>query len=243
MLVPVPIDSQTTLAQIATHYPDTIKWFVKNGWDFCCGGFHDLEWACKAHNMSLSAFQDAIAPYIQRDASSGCEGPWTANRLGELIDHILQAFHQPHREAFSVLRPLASKVAEVHGEKRPQWVELRDELEKLFSELEMHMMKEEKVLFPTIRTFTGGAAEGPVLGRQQSLFAIKAMKSEHEDAGLTLERLRWLTDGFEKPEDACATVTALYDQLEAFTHELLQHIHLENNLLFPIFEDLEYSMS
>jgi regulator of cell morphogenesis and NO signaling len=140
------------------------------------------------------------------------------------VTHILVAYHQPLKEELPRLEAMARKVLQVHGEKEPQMLaELLAVFLGLKAELEPHMEKEEQILFPMIERRQGVLADGPV----------EVMREEHDRAGLALKRLRELTNDYEVPPRACNTWRALWHGLAALEESLHQHIHLENNVLFP----------
>lgn len=149
---------------------------------------------------------------------------WNEADLNDLIDHILEAYHRPLEEELPRLEFMARKVLNVHGEREPEMLaELLSTLLALKTELEQHMMKEETILFPMIRKGRVANALGP----------ISVMEAEHASAGDALARLRELTNGYQAPADACNTWRALWHGLGALEHGTHQHIHLENNILFP----------
>jgi len=144
--------------------------------------------------------------------------------VNDLIDHILAAYHKPLTEELPRLEAMARKVIDVHRDKQPEMLpELLSVYVGLKVELEQHMAKEEQILFPMIKGGQGAMAEGP----------ISVMAHEHDSAGSALKRLRELTDGYQVPEEACNTWRALWHGLAALEEALHQHIHLENNILFP----------
>jgi regulator of cell morphogenesis and NO signaling len=149
---------------------------------------------------------------------------WDEAPLGELIDHILTTYHRPLSEELPRLESMARKVLMVHGEKDPERLsELLSVYLALKAELDQHMAKEEQVLFPMIQKGLGSMTGGP----------ISVMRHEHDSAAALLQRLRTLTDGYAVPADACNTWRALWHGLAALEESLHQHIHLENNILFP----------
>ncbi|HEY8943170.1 MAG TPA: hemerythrin domain-containing protein, partial [Polyangiaceae bacterium] len=149
---------------------------------------------------------------------------WDEKPLSALIDFILSRYHAPLRGDVSALIEAARRVERVHGKKPSCPTGLTLLLEQLATELEKHLAKEEQVLFPAIR---GGTRGGPVH------MPIRVMMQEHDDHGENLQRLRELATGFTPPLEACATWRALYAGLEKLESELMEHIHLENNVLFP----------
>ena len=148
---------------------------------------------------------------------------WDEQPMTALIEHILTRFHEPLRRELTRLIEMTRRVERVHGEKPSCPKGVGDLLEQLQGELEPHMQKEEQILFPMIRDGRGFMAEGPV----------RVMEQDHDAAAEALVQLRELTHDFTPPEEACKTWTALYLGLAELDRELKQHIHLENNVLFP----------
>jgi regulator of cell morphogenesis and NO signaling len=148
---------------------------------------------------------------------------WNDADLPDLIDHILVTYHRPLDHELPRIDAMAHKVREVHGHKDESLAELLMVFRALKAELESHMAKEEQILFPMIRDGDGVMADGP----------INVMEDEHESAGAALKRLRELTNDYAVPDGACNTWRALWAGLAMLETELHDHIHLENNILFP----------
>lgn len=140
-----------------------------------------------------------------------------------MIDYILPRFHQRHREQLAELVLMAEKVERVHADKSTCPRGLAKQLNLIRLDLENHMMKEEQILFPMIRQGMGRQAAGP----------ISVMEHEHDEAGEQLEVVKFLTNNVTPPEGACNTWQALYGGIDEFIDDLMEHINLENNLLFP----------
>ena len=210
-----------TVGEVAANYPLSTRVLTRYDIDFCCGGGRSLGEACQKAGVSV----EQVMEEVQREgAVHEATESWTERPLGELLDHILEVHHRPLDKELPRLEAMAGKVLDVHGAKDPARLgELARTVSELRNELEPHMMKEEQILFPWIRSGRGASAGPP----------IQVMMMEHEAAGALLERLRELSSGYQPPEDACATWSALYEGLEALDADLRQHIHLENNILFP----------
>ncbi|MCB9832538.1 MAG: iron-sulfur cluster repair protein YtfE [Planctomycetes bacterium] len=209
-----------TLADLAVNCAGASRIFHRHRLDFCCGGGIALEEACAEAGLDL----DEIVSELQLE----CESDTSTRRLDELdvpalIEHILRHYHEPHREEVPRLIEMAEKVEHVHAERATCPRGLAAHLRRMGVELEEHMQKEEQVLFPLL---IGG-------GARMALMPIKVMEQEHRDHGTNLEKLVRLTNDFTPPEDACVTWRALYAGLEELRRELMDHIHIENNLLFP----------
>ena len=239
------VTPQTTIAEIASAMPRAIPVFQKHGIDFCCGGRRALAEVCTERGVDF----DAIVGEIEKAAAPppGSETDWAAEPLGSLIDHILSRYHTALREELPRLLVLAEKVATVHGANHRETLPaLRDTFASLKDELDSHMEKEEHVLFPYVRELeTAARGLRPAFSIPLGLAsgAIGVMEREHEVAGLALKTMRRLTDGFRPPDEACGSFRALFSGLELFEAELHNHIHLENNILFPRAMGMERRLS
>ena len=218
----MPITEDMKVGQLATEHPLATRVFARHGIDYCCGGGKPLEEVCVEKGLVAESILEEIRRELAAPGAS--EESWEEAPLGELIDHILVAYHAPLREEMPRLEMMARKVLDVHRDKDPERLsELVSVYVGLKAELDQHMMKEEQILFPMIKAGQGAMAAGPIF----------VMNQEHESAGGALRRLRELTDDYEVPAEACNTWRALWHGLAALEESLHLHIHLENNILFP----------
>ena len=216
------ITTTETVGAIAAEHPLATRVFARHGIDFCCGGGRSLDEACAAKGLEAAAVLSEI--HQELSANSRFSESWSEAPLGHLIDHILFAYHRSLWEELPRLSMMAAKVLEAHRDKdEKRLTEIVRVYGALRAELEPHMMKEEQVLFPMVRSGQGVMAQGP----------ISVMEYEHESAGAALRRLRELTDDYAVPAEACTTWRALWHGLAALETALHEHIHLENNVLFP----------
>ncbi len=227
------VTPETTVAQIASRYPATTRVFERHGIDFCCSGDRPLDELCRERALPLAQ----LVEELEAAAASGLgeERDWTAAPLGELVEHILAAYHAPLREELPRLERWAEKVRQVHGERFPDVVPPMVEVfHELKNELEAHMRKEEVVLFPGIVALEQARRQGWSADAADSLAQpIAVMRHEHDEAAEALRTLRQLSGNYSLPEGACATFAALYRGLAELEQALHRHIHLENNVLFP----------
>ena len=214
------IDANQTLGQVATAYPASTLVFLRHRLDFCCGGGRRLGDACRAVGLNPAL----IVAEIAAQGAVRPEERWDEKPLNELIDFILTRYHEPLRQDLPALIAAARKVERVHSQKASCPHGLASHLEALDAEVRQHLAKEEQMLFPAIRSGSHGA---------QVHMPIRVMMQEHDDHGASLQHLRELTTDFNPPTEACATWRALYASLEKLEAELMEHIHLENNVLFP----------
>lgn len=165
-----------------------------------------------------------MASEIEDEARSRPEfTDWSGKPLRDLIRHIEEGYHRRLRRDLPDLVQMAEKVEQVHADKPACPRGLAEHLRGMHESVILHMEKEERVLFPLIQAGRGRSALAP----------IRVMEKEHEDHGVSLTGLRELATGFAPPAEACTTWKALYLRLETLESELMEHIHLENNVLFP----------
>ncbi len=220
------ITADTLVADIAAHHPSSIEVFERHGIDFCCGGRRPLGEACREHGATVETVAEEIAAATARELPE--DRVFTDAPLGTLLDHIVTRYHAALREDLPRLGRMADKVAEVHGLRHPELHELARTYRGLRDELEPHLTTEEEQVFPAVRRLAEPGTQSEDVQR-----ALHALEEEHDRAGAALATLRTLSRGFAVPEDACTTYRALYEGLEHFERELHEHVHLENNVLFP----------
>lgn len=210
-----------TVGELAMQRPKSVKVLQKHGIDFCCGGGKQLADACAAAGI---ATESLLAEVSAAESAGPGDRRWDLAPLPELVDYILATHHVGLPEELDRLVAMAERVLTVHGAKDPERLaEIYELTLGLRAELLPHMHKEEQVLFPWIKQGIGAQAAAP----------IQVMEMEHEEVGDMLHRLHDLTEHYVAPEGACATWRALYQGLGDLDADLKQHIHLENNVLFP----------
>jgi regulator of cell morphogenesis and NO signaling len=209
-----------TLADLAITRPGATRVFLANGLDFCCGGRRPLTEACAEKGLDPDAILQAIAI---ADQNGGELSRWADRPVADLLTFIVNHYHARLRTEIPELILLADKVEQVHADKDACPRGLAAHLRAMHGAVLDHLAKEEEILFPMIRAGHGRGAGGP----------IHVMELEHDDHGRSLARLRELTADLTAPPEACPTWRALYLRLGRLADELMEHIHLENNVLFP----------
>lgn len=207
------------LGELALTIPRASALFRKYNLDFCCGGKQTLLRAATRQDLNLEMIENELATL----AEAPLEKDWKAAPLAEIIDHIIARYHDRHREQLPELILQAAKVERVHADKPGVPKGLAKYLTMLHEELTSHMMKEERVLFPMIKQGMGSQAMGP----------ISVMESEHDEAGELLEVIKHATNNVTPPPEACTTWRAMYNGINELIDDLMNHISLENNNLFP----------
>jgi regulator of cell morphogenesis and NO signaling len=233
-----------TVREIALSQPSSIRVFEEFGIDYCCGGRKPLAVACTEQDVEIAAVLTALAAAASEPTPEVTD--WNKSSLQALSEHIVSQHHAYVKNELPRLDTLAKKVIAKHGSHRAELPEIQSALQKLDEEMTQHMAKEELVLFPYIAKLERALPDGSA--RPQSCFGtvsnpIAMMMQEHEGAGELLAEIRQLSSNFAPPEDACPTYHALYAGLKEFEQDLHQHIHLENNILFPRAIDMEAAPS
>lgn len=211
-----------SLGQIACDIPGATRIFHHYHIDFCCGGRLSLRVAMQEKGIAPDEIVKALEQARLQADSEPSSTDWRSRPVSELIDHIEQRFHETHRAQLPELIRLARRVEQRHIDNTACPLGLSDALEALQQELESHMYKEERVLFPMLKQGADLVAQNP----------IAVMRLEHDHHGDNLDDILLLTNQLHLPVGACNTWAALYTGLEQFKTDLMEHIHLENNVLF-----------
>lgn len=222
------LDPLTTVGSLVAARPSRSRAFEQFGIDYCCGGSRTIDQACREAGIATETLASAIA---RIDEGPADEGPdWTRESLVALCEHLVDTHHVFLRTEMPRVAALAAKVAEVHGPNHPELVDVRDLFDAFVMEMEEHLLKEERILFPMIRQLEFG--HGGEFHCGSILNPVRVMLMEHDNAGAALARFRDLTGGYVAPADACGSYLALLEGLHAIEQDTHRHIHKENNILF-----------
>lgn len=229
------IDTATTLGALVSVHPELARELERHGLDYCCGGGRSLADACAALGLDAAAVAGALMTAVDAGASAP---DWASMDAAALVDHLVDTHHRYLWDELPRLSALVAKIVDVHGERHPELADVAAVYEELRADLEPHLRKEERILFPMIRelavatsapSFPCGTLDNP----------IGVMLREHDRVGALLARLRLWTDGYRPPADGCASYVACYAALEHLEVDTHLHVHKENNVLFPLVERLE----
>ena len=230
----VKIDVSMTLAEAVDAFPQLTREFERRGLDYCCGGGSTLSEACAL----IGVDPEAIVAELSAEASEAGSAEWTTMSADVLVDHLEATHHRYLWDEMPRVTALIGKIVSVHGDRHPELVEVASCFAQARADLEPHMLKEERMLFPMIRELASSTGMPSFLcGSLRN--PISVMLIEHDAVGDLLARLHRLTDGYTPPADGCASFQACFAamaELEADTH---LHIHKENNVLFPMVVRLE----
>jgi regulator of cell morphogenesis and NO signaling len=230
-----------TVRDLALEIPGATRLFEKAGIDYCCGGQRSLTDACASAGVTMEDMINSLK-LVKSAHTPGEEPNFLTATLAELIDHIVGKHHVFTKTELQRLRALVDKVHGVHGENHPELTQLRSLFQNLSSELEPHMLKEEMVLFPYVVRLESAARNQQSVSTPPFVTVanpVRMMLLEHEAAGYLLEKMRQITANYTPPADACMSYKTLYEALDALEKDLHQHIHLENNVLFPRAVEME----
>ena len=224
--------SKNKVSDFVNNNPDhAIDIFNNLGIDFCCGGGKSLKLACEEKNLNHSQVLDDLNANSENTGEVD-SGAWSQLGLTDLVNHIETTHHKFLHDTLPQLTDSMTKVLAAHGKKHPELFELEKTIGILRDDLEPHMMKEENVLFPMIKSLEGSLANG---GSPCGSIAnpIRVMVMEHDNVAQVLKKLNALTNSYSPPQDACETYKYLYKKLMEVESDTHLHIHKENNALFP----------
>jgi regulator of cell morphogenesis and NO signaling len=230
------ITAATTLGEIAARIPEATRIFEDFGIDYCCGGKKSLEDACASSKISAQDVLQLIQGTQDKKLGAGQMRDWAQESLASLIAHIRGTHHKYTRGEIARITPMLRKVLSVHGTNHPELQRITGEFEALASELLDHMIDEEIVLFPYITRMeecgTGQRTAEPS-GLSSLRGPVATLVFQHDSAGDKLRAIRQASGNYRVPEDACMTYRSVFRALADLETDLHQHIHLENNILFP----------
>jgi len=238
------LEPKTSVRELALGIPGATRVFEKIGIDYCCGGQQSLQDACAKAGITIEAVRSSLESEERSHLTP--EPNVLAVTLAELIDHIVETHHVFTRNEIGRLRTLLNKVCSKHIKNHPELTRLLSLFEVLASELVTHMMKEERVLFPYVMALedsvrNGRSIQSPQFGTVAN--PVRMMMIEHDKAGELLKTMRQTTSNYALPDDACVSYQTLFQALDALEKDLHQHIHLENNILFPRAVEMEPPLS
>lgn len=237
------VDKEKTVGKMVAEDYRKAEVFKRHGIDFCCGGNIPLAQACEEKRADHATVQAELDEIDNRQTPP--QEDFESWELGMLIDHIVGVHHVYVKKSNPTIQEFVNRVKMVHGDYKPNVSEISDRFDALAQELDAHMHKEEMILFPYIKQMVEAKKNGTPIsapfGTVQN--PINMMLAEHDSAGNELEILQKLTEDFTPPKGACATHKVSYGQLKEYADDLMRHIHLENNILFPKAVELEKELT
>ena len=219
-------ENQETIGDIVAKDFRKAQVFKKFGIDFCCGGKKTLKEVCDKKGLNVDEVEQELLLTNQQEANSVLNfDQW---ELDFLVDYIINTHHRYVKDNLAFINELAQKVGNVHGGRHPEAIEVAQVFAKTAQDFSLHLMKEEKILFPYIKDLVKAKSEGKSIN-PASFGTVnhptQMMESEHEQAGEDLAVIRTLTNNYQLPQDACTSYTILYKKLEEFENDLFNHVH------------------
>lgn len=229
--------ASSKIGDIVADFPKAINTLKEYHIDFCCGGNRPLSDALREQHLEEGLILDRLnSEYESFKEGLNTEIDWKKASYTQLIDYIVNKHHAYLNNELPVIGELTSKILRVHGAHHQELSHVHKLFNSLRTELEAHLIKEEEILFPIIKEYEKEPSDELL---QKSLVTIAELESEHTGAGDILKELRKVTAQFQTPPDGCQTYDMTYHKLEELEGDLFQHIHLENNILFPRLQALK----
>jgi regulator of cell morphogenesis and NO signaling len=228
-----------TVADVALSFPQAIELFKQYDLDYCCNGKLPFTTACRNAQLNPEKVWNEIVQ-IPLKVKGGNLLNFEKWNSSVLVDFIVQHHHEYVRESIPKIQGLLAKIVEVHSDMNPELLIVRNEFNELAEELLAHLPKEEQILFPAIKRIDGqpiASVESEISPTALSM-PIMVMEEEHDRAGTLIKSIRARTNQYTPPSYACPTYQLTLTMLQEFDNDLIQHIHLENNILFPRFKSV-----
>jgi regulator of cell morphogenesis and NO signaling len=236
------VTTTNTVRELAVTIPGATRIFEQLGIDYCCGGNRTLTAACEKSKVPVKEVVERLEAAAYSVNPGDKVRDWQTESLVSLSAYIIDTHHFYTKQELARMEKLLDKVCSRHGENHLELFALRSAFQHLKQDLIPHMLKEEQVLFPYIARMEEAVMEQRTVPPPFFVTVrnpVRMMTAEHDTAGDLLAEMRRLTSGYALPSDACISFQALYQALQEFEADLHQHVHLENNILFPRAVEME----
>lgn len=222
--------SNHKIGDIVNSFPGVADIFKEYKIDFCCGGDRLLKTAINEQGLNETEVLNKINKSYQEKSANSLDKDWTKAKLDELVDHILINHHAYLYTNLPIISELTTKILRVHGQNHPELTKVHKLFHSIKMELESHLIKEETIQYPAIKKYL---ETKNIVDLKEAIEIINALEEEHTGAGDILKELQVITNDYSVPDDGCGTYRKTYEKLLEMQNDLFQHIHLENNILFP----------
>jgi len=233
-------EQEATIGEIVAKDYRKAQVFKKFGIDFCCGGKKKVSEVCSKKGIDINDVKRELA--VMDEAQGTPSQNYQSWELDFMCDYIVSTHHKYVKDTIPFLLEMSAKVARVHGDAHPEVIVAAEAFAGVAADLSHHLQKEEQILFPYIKQLVNARKANtalPAAAFGQVANPIQVMEAEHEHAGEDLSEIRAVTNDFAVPEDACTSYRILFKMFQEFEADLHQHVHLENNILFPKAIELE----
>lgn len=229
-----------TIGEFVAHDFRTASVFSKYGIDFCCRGHRTVAEVCEKKTINQEDLLEELTAVMLTVNTTAID--FSLWPLDLLVDYIEKKHHRYVEGKIPVILQYLDKLCTTHGGEHPELLQIQALFKGCADELTQHLKKEELILFPFINKLEkavrlGGRLEVPTFDSVEDPIAM--MKHEHDNEGERFRKIAILTHNYTPPADACNTYRVTYSMLQDFEQDLHEHIHLENNILFPTAVQLE----
>ncbi|MGH9453348.1 MAG: iron-sulfur cluster repair di-iron protein [Terriglobia bacterium] len=236
------VDATRRVKDVVAEFPLAAQIFERTGIDYCCGGEKSLQDACNSAHVKVEEILQSIENAGASASPQNQPTDWNQVPLSILIQYIVEKHHAYCRNEQERLGTLLTKVVQVHGANHAELGRIQSLFTRMAKDLALHLMKEENTLFPMILQMESAALRNeamprPSFGTIQN--PVSMMILEHDESGRALKEMRSLSQGYEPPDDACASYRSLYQGFKEFEQDMHEHIYIENYVLFPRTVSLE----
>lgn len=226
-------NSDRTIGDIVADDYRTARVFEKYGIDFCCGGNVSLISTCANNGIDFAAITEELEA-VKKEPIERSQN-YASWEMPFLADYIVNTHHIYIKENIGQIAAYTHKIADVHGARHPEVIEIAAIFDKIKGDMEIHLREEEEVFFPAIKRVDatrkrGAAPEAKDIEAIQR--SLPKLRHEHDEVGNAVHAIHHLARNYTIPEDVCNTFAVTYRQLKEFEDDLHKHVHLENNILF-----------
>lgn len=232
----IKFDSSQKIGDIVVAFPKATDILKEYKIDFCCGGNRPIAAAIKEQGLVEAEVLDKINELYKKFDEDQSTKNWGKATISELVEQIVNKHHAYLWAELPKISELATLILRVHGPSHPELAKIHKLFHILKMDLESHLTKEETVQYPAIRDYAKSNLESDLT---IAIGVIDELEEEHTEAGDILKELREVTDDYKIPSDVCETFISTYSKLRELESDLFQHIHLENNILFPKLKELQ----
>ena len=228
------LSKESVIGEVVAENYKAATVFKSHKIDFCCNGGRTIAEACEKQNINTDELLQQINQVLNEKSSETIDfKSWS---LDLLVDYIEKKHHRYVRQRINDILPFLIKVTRVHGENHPELYEINQLFSDSADALLHHLEKEENILFPFIKEMSEAESRGeklklPFFGTVNN--PIQMMHEEHDDEGERFRKIATLSNDYTPPENACNTYRVTFALLQEFEEDLHQHIHIENNIIFP----------
>lgn len=223
-------NSSQKVGDIVISFPKAADVLKEYKIDFCCGGNRLFSEVIKEQGLDEEEILIKLNQLYAKFANNSTDRKWQEATEDELVEHIVNKHHAYLWSELPEISRLTTLILRVHGPNHPELARVHKLFHMLKMELEAHLTKEEAVQYPAIKTYIAGDLKTDL---KAATGIIHELEEEHTAAGDLLKELRKVSKDFSIPDDACDSFKSAYQKLQELESDVFQHIHLENNILFP----------